>query len=919
MGLTDFIGTIWMGVMSLMCALLAGYGHKKRYDVIQGLKRRPSRKYIKQRLLAMKIFNEMFPDIQQLAKKTSDGGGKDIKKDCKDKTAADVLELTNLGFRSTIASILGEDVDQNRVDDLLREKINHLYESLMIADENKSMMHKAIRFEIKKRCMKNPYDILGSQLSKKIENILQDTIEMKVWKPPSSSFSLCFLRLNSLGIIQALKSKMQMIGSITNHPKEWLAIRVAVGMLVFVAAVNVLVRYNLWLEMGLILVLMLFDLGIIVFMKGWSFPSKFRTSSIVKCVSKAIFLTGGLYLYDHASDMEVLRHYMTPKSCNGSLISSTFFPVYSINGHIKELLGADTTLFASEIHTPVVVLVVVFITAGISTVSSLHCIKKQIFVTLAIEGELKDATAEIEVESYRFLEKNSSKTTEESLSLWHVLKRNEISITEGGMESLYQFMIQWGLYFTLDYWLSLADVTQQFINLNTNQTSNATHSILQGDNGGNSTILNRLSSDDICGIREGVSFEFIWKSGVISLLSISLAQLKLNFLQHELSLDVTQKILYFLACISNTATYATLMVLFGTNLFDYIPLSRDTLPYDDDITGFLLNHDTSQVEFWAIYVLLLSPMILRFTTWIGWLLPKLCCGINILPQENVDKLDEVHERMDFETWATSIRSILRTSMLQISGGAGLGYPQFLQLPTSQALQTRFPYYFDCVSYNFRESPQLLAAFVNQCTLFTLALFMNALFMASNIYLLSVNENFERLRDEIDLSPSEISGSRKNFVAFSCVVIPLGFVLEYVFLYLYFKFDRGFFTVAKLQFVYTKNKSVGRNQVTGYWIDLSCQDRSPHDDPADGEPLDECNEEAFMNSLELDETEKILFEDIKESIPYYYINTMENVPNHEGNVTKFEYKTLPMIGMMCLTMYVILNNFLDYGNKLQPSN
>ena len=154
--------------------------------------------------------------------------------------------------------------------------------------------------------------------------------------------------------------------------------------------------------------------------------------------------------------------------------------------------------------------------------------------------------------------------------------------------------------------------------------------------------------------------------------------------------------------------------------------------------------------------------------------------------------------------------------------------------------------------------------------------------AFNLQLLSENENLVKLSNATDISPSEISTARCNFIIFSCVVIPLGFVMAYVFLHLYFKFDKGFFTVAQLQFEYCQQTSVGQNQVTGSWIDLSGQDNDPnlHTNESINDDTNEADfirclklneveqEDDFIRRLKLNEEEKILFDEIKNSFPYY---------------------------------------------------
>ena len=89
--------------------------------------------------------------------------------------------------------------------------------------------------------------------------------------------------------------------------------------------------------------------------------------------------------------------------------------------------------------------------------------------------------------------------------------------------------------------------------------------------------------------------------------------MKLNDVQHELSLDVKQRMLYCLATICNTMSYVSLLVLLAINIFDFIPLLRDRLSKEDDEEDWtgLLNEGTSKVEFWAIYIMSMFPLMMK--------------------------------------------------------------------------------------------------------------------------------------------------------------------------------------------------------------------------------------------------------------------------------------------------------------------
>ena len=617
--------------------------HKKRYKMLQTLKRRPNVKYVKKRLLVTRVFKEMFSEIQCLAKKTL--STEVPTKPFGGKSSFKALELSpDVGSRSTIAVKPGEKIERN-AEDMLMEKMTNLYELLMEEEHDKCMMHKAIRFEIKKNCIKNPYDIFGSQLSKKIESAFQDIVDTKE-KP--SCFRFWYGFFCNLGSICWLKSKMGHISSITDHEKTWLTILIVSATLVVVVTIYRLVQSKLWLELGLLSSLVLLNFIIVCSSKERSFYAKFKLSSIIVCVSKAIFFMLGLYLYDYASDIEVFINYRTPQSCNDTLIpSSSIFPVYSIIGYIKNVIGADTTINGSEIHGPMILLAALLAYTTIVTIPSLHCIKNQIYVSLVMEGKLKKNVGAIEIDYTQLSRKDYNKEEEHTLSLRHIIKRNDLSISEAGTESTYQFMFQWGLFLTMNYWISLADVAGELFPPNFNYINATKRSLFEFISERNLTEEIVLSYDDICGIKNDMNFGFLWKSGMISLFSLSLAQLKLNNIQHELSIDVKQKLLYFMASVSNTVSYTSLLVLWATNFFDFIPIIKDHLEDHkglkdhEDSSGLLLGlRGTTKVEFWAVYIFSLIPIITRLTVCV---LNKCCCN-NTPVQENVDILAETHEK-----------------------------------------------------------------------------------------------------------------------------------------------------------------------------------------------------------------------------------------------------------------------------------
>ena len=87
-------------------------------------------KYVKKRLLVIRIFREVFSDIKDLARKTLSREEQIKETSFIGETNFNAFELSNLGIRSTIALILGEEIRGNS-EDMLMEKMNSLYELLM--------------------------------------------------------------------------------------------------------------------------------------------------------------------------------------------------------------------------------------------------------------------------------------------------------------------------------------------------------------------------------------------------------------------------------------------------------------------------------------------------------------------------------------------------------------------------------------------------------------------------------------------------------------------------------------------------------------------------------------------------------------------------------------------------------------------
>ena len=149
----------------------------------------------------------------------------------------------------------------------------------------------------------------------------------------------------------------------------------------------------------------------------------------------------------------------------------------------------------------------------------------------------------------------------------------------------------------------------------------------------------------------------------------------------------------------------------------------------------------------------------------------------------------------------------------------------------------------------------------------------------------------RISEQIGVYPSEISPARYNFLLLSCVTIPIGFILANVFLQLYFKFDGGYFSSVNIQYHYKKGQMLRephrrycvnklnsiacckcckgnllQPELMGDWVDISSQEENKND--LDNDSFQESEIETRLN---LNQSERIVFDEVKKSIPYYRLN------------------------------------------------
>jgi hypothetical protein len=334
---------------------------------------------------------------------------------------------------------------------------------------------------------------------------------------------------------------------------------------------------------------------------------------------------------------------------------------------------------------------------------------------------------------------------------------------------------------------------------------------------------------------------------MMCILSLSMAQYQANAIQHEYSMNVKQKIFYFIGCVCNTVSYSTLLLMVFSRLFEVSFLAQNSLQ-----------------EYYPAYLLILycvlHYVIFRFLI---TKLKQIFCSCNFM-EENIDVLPSKDTRSFF---------------------FGLISFKWFQLPTSQTpqLRVRGSKSVCYISYHNPNSPQLVNAFINQCSCYILAIMELPILAAIDLYLLTSDADLNKLSSLLDITPTAISTSRLYSLAYCAFLVICGWMLSYFFLYLYFRYADGYVNAATVQFeYYSSGFAEGSN--LGEWVDLSGQSNN----------VENINVQqsriglgfgmmiTFLKSVsnlgasninnphlvKLHESEMSTFEEIKNSFPYY---------------------------------------------------
>ena len=691
---------------------------------------RPDSRYIMGRIIVNKIFSRKFETIKNCARR-----------------------LTMPNHRTTM--------EINDLKDSLNQYINDLSKEIRSLASEKNipteMIHKAVHFEIKKNCMLHPLDIIGSLVSKKIEKVYKEvnacenrSYIFKKWSSWNHRMS-SFVSRTQNKVSKTKDEHQSKISFKLYDLKTLLAFSIPV--------IIIMVVYKCWLEAGVIIFLVLFDLAVLRYINAKKLLAKYKYECIIRSVSMTIFLSFGLYLYDNATDIDVLLVYS--KSCYDAYKHQTFsldgksYNITSINDYLRILTSSSNDTMASngsKQNLPIFTLALVLIISTPLSLFSLPSLITNVRANLWFEGEKALVTSKDH-------SSGNSKEDQKVIPMECVMTRNELSIEEAGVESVYQFIIQWSIYYSLTFWLSLS--------------REATESLIQSG----ALLVNdsTSSADDIVELPGLITkmeqifvFNTLWKSGLTGLLALSSAQFKINAIQHQLSLNLTQKICYLVACILNTLSYLSLSVVITTHILDVLILK--------DLYGDIGNF----VEFIIIIVMMM--------VW-GYFVPSLIKFI----EHFINRMLKNNESLSPNTGKILANDLFWMKILL--------QPMYFYLPTSQTPEFQRIGKIRHMTYNHKNSSNLKSAFIHQCFQFIIWCTLASVLGIIYLVLLFEDETIMKLPSVNGISPSKISRARKKLLIFSSISIPLGWLLSYFFLYLYFSNDNGYFAIAAAEFEY----------------------------------------------------------------------------------------------------------------------
>ena len=249
-------------------------------------------------------------------------------------------------------------------------------------------------------------------------------------------------------------------------------------------------------------------------------------TAYMKTLLKSIFYTlitfFLMYSYDWVTDVIVLHE-------NNQIIEEVF-SMLTVNGTLAELDSLGISPISIRNSIP-----------GFNNLAGLLLIISTL-ITLPKLKHLKDLINVRCTMTSPFTE-----TSETLVDIKTVIKRHDASLLESSTESMIQIMIQWGSYLGLIYLIDkIMYARNKYVN------------ILCSEDYYDDYIL----EDIICTLNDTVEFRskaILWFSGLGSILSLTLSQLKAHNIQHEFCTNWKMKAAYICAAFANTVSYIFLV------------------------------------------------------------------------------------------------------------------------------------------------------------------------------------------------------------------------------------------------------------------------------------------------------------------------------------------------------------------------
>ena len=165
----DYYYIILLWIFQAFLLILVLYAKNRLLKFRRNLKSKPDNDYVRTRIFANQALDKCFLEIESLAKDALDLNlsathTRIDKNSYQGLVVIDritrMFEKLALKVDTTIANkSIYYIIESNGAQIMLMEKLDCLYESLMKRSPNENHVNASIRFEIKQRCLKSPFDI----------------------------------------------------------------------------------------------------------------------------------------------------------------------------------------------------------------------------------------------------------------------------------------------------------------------------------------------------------------------------------------------------------------------------------------------------------------------------------------------------------------------------------------------------------------------------------------------------------------------------------------------------------------------------------------------------------------------------------------------------------------------------------------